>query len=213
MIRFLDPRRVRGDIVAVGDDLSSATLIRAYSGGIFPWPMEGIPLPWFCPRQRAVLFFKDLHVSRSLSHAKRRSLFSFTIDQAFARVIEECAKMPRPEQEGTWIEERVVAAYSELHQLGRAHSAEAWEGSQLVGGIYGVDPGGLFAGESMFYLRPNASKLAMLHLVEHLQSRGLEWMDIQVMTPHMEALGAREIKRERFLDLLAETQKLSLSLF
>jgi len=213
MIHFPDPREIRGDIVAVGDDLSSETLIDAYRRGIFPWPMEGISLPWFCPRKRGVLFFQKLHLSRSLTRARRQSLLRFTIDEAFPSVIAECAAQTRPDQDGTWIDERVLEAYCKLHRDGVTHSVEAWEGSELVGGIYGVDAAGAFAGESMFFRRPNASKLALLHLTEHLQARGLEWMDIQVMTPHMKALGAQIVRREAFLDLLASTQKRGLRLF
>ncbi len=128
-------------------------------------------------------------------------------------VIAECAAQFRPDQDGTWIDGRVIEAYCRLHREGTAHSGEVWEGSELVGGIYGIDSGGAFAAESMFYRRPNASKLALLHLTEHLQGRDLEWMDIQVMTPHMKALGARLMRRELFLELLASTQKRGLRLF
>jgi leucyl/phenylalanyl-tRNA---protein transferase len=193
-----------GDIVAVGGSLHPANLVAAYQRGIFPWPIEGWPLTWFCPRERAVLDFQDLHVPRSLARERRRTSLRFTIDADFAAVVRGCALAARPEQEGTWITRGVYEGYCALHLAGRAHSAEAWEGDKLVGGIYGVDAGGAFAGESMFYLRPNASKLALLRLVEHLAARGLAWLDIQVLTPHMQALGARLIPRDEFLDRLDE---------
>jgi leucyl/phenylalanyl-tRNA--protein transferase len=170
-------------------------------------------LPWFSPHRRAVLFFDEIHISRSLARARRLHDFRLTIDADFSGVIRGCSQAERPGQEGTWIFPEIIEAYEWLHALGHAHSAEAWEGDVLAGGIYGIDMGGAFGGESMFFRRPNASKLALLHLVDHLRARGLEWMDIQVMTPHMEALGAREIPRSEFLDLLKETQARGVALF
>jgi len=202
-----------GDIVAVGGSLHPDNLIAAYRSGIFPWPIEGWPLTWFCPRERAVLDFKDLHVPRRLARERRRTQLGFTIDADFASVVRACALAERPEQEGTWITRGIYDNYTVLHREGRAHSVEAWESDTLVGGIYGVDAGGAFAGESMFYLRPNASKLALLHLVEHLAARGLAWLDIQVMTPHMHTLGAKLIPRDAFLDRLAAALELKLELF
>lgn len=191
-----------GDIIAVGGSLAPVNLVAAYRRGIFPWPIEGWPLTWFCPRERAVLDFKDLHVPRSLARERRRTSLRFTIDSDFAGVVRGCALAQRPEQEGTWITRAIYENYTALHAAGHAHSVEAWEGDELVGGIYGVDAGGAFAGESMFYTRPNASKLALLHLVEHLARRGLTWLDIQVLTPHMLSLGARLVPRDDFLDQL-----------
>ena len=193
-----------GDIVALGGSLHPVNLIAAYRRGIFPWPIEGWPLTWFCPRERAVLDFQDLHVPRSLAREQRRTQLRFTIDADFASVVRGCALAERPEQEGTWITRAIYENYCALHLAGRAHSVEAWDGGgALVGGIYGVDAGGAFAGESMFYLKPNASKLALLRLAEHLSARGLAWLDIQVMTPHMQAFGAKLIGRDEFLDRLA----------
>jgi leucyl/phenylalanyl-tRNA--protein transferase len=213
MSRFPDPRYALDDIVAVGDDLRPETLIDAYRHGIFPWPVDDYPLPWFCPMRRAILEFKSVHVSRSLRAAKRKASWRFSIDEDFAGVIAGCAEAPRPGQDGTWIFPNIIEAYVRLHRLGHAHSAEVWEGKELVGGIYGIDGGGVFAGESMFHRRPNASKLVLLHLIEHLQSRGLDWLDVQVMTPHMKALGARTLSRAKFLDRLAATQARGLKLF
>ncbi len=213
MSRFPDPRYSRSDIVAIGGDLHVETLRDAYRHGIFPWPHEGLPLPWFSPRRRAVMFFDDLHIGRSTRKAAASAPYTFTIDGAFRNVIESCAETPRPDQEGTWIEPMIVDAYVSLHRAGDAHSVEAWEDGALVGGLYGVDSGGVFTGESMFHAGPNASKLALLFLIGHLRERGATWLDCQVMTPHMKAFGAREIARARFLDMLADAQAARLRLF
>jgi leucyl/phenylalanyl-tRNA--protein transferase len=210
---FPDPRHARHDIIAVGDDLSVDTLRDAYRHGIFPWPHEGMPLPWFSPRRRTVIFFDELHVGRSLRKSARKSPFTFTIDRAFGTVIRACAGTPRGEDEGTWIGDDIIDAYSRLHDAGDAHSVEVWEGDELAGGLYGVDSGGAFTGESMFHRSTDASKLALLHVIDHLRDRGATWLDCQVMTPHMLALGAREIPRARFLDLLAEAQQSGRTLF
>lgn len=213
--RFPDPRDATEDgILAFGGDLHPESLILAYGQGIFPWPIQNLPLAWFCPDPRAILEFSDLHIPRSLAQALRRAQehsetrppLRMTIDAAFDHVIRECSKVPRPGQPGTWITPDMLRAYRELHRLGHAHSAEVWLGEKLVGGIYGVDSGGAFAGESMFHLVPNASKFALLHLIEHLKSRGLHWLDIQVMTPHLKALGAKEISRDDFLKKLSQTR-------
>ena len=201
------------DIVAVGGDLEPETLLYAYRRGVFPWPAEGLPLLWYSPRERAILEFDRLHVGRTLARERRRSRLRFSIDEDFAGVIAGCAATPRPGQDGTWITPEIVAAYTRLHDLGVAHSAEAWDGDVLAGGIYGVDVDGVFAAESMFYRRPFASKLALLHLVDHLRARGLGWIDIQVMTPHMEILGATTIARAEFARRLKETRRLGLDLF
>lgn len=210
---FPDPRQARGDIVAFGNDLRVAVLRDAYRHGIFPWPHDDLPMPWFSPRRRAVLIFDEMHVGRSLQKTLRRTPFTFSFDRAFSRVIAACAETPRPDQDGTWIEPAIVEAYSALHEAGDAHSVEVWDGAELVGGVYGVDAGGVFVGESMFYRQPNASKLALLHLVEHLRARGAAWLDCQVLTPHMEALGARLITRARYLDMLEAAQARRLKLF
>jgi leucyl/phenylalanyl-tRNA--protein transferase len=213
MAHFPDPRYAQGDVVAMGEDLRVETLREAYRKGIFPWPHDSMPLPWFSPRRRAVVFLDDLHVGRSLQKAAKRSTLTFTIDRDFRGVIRACAAMPRPEQDGTWILPGIITAYIRLHDAGDAHSIEAWRDGELVGGVYGIDAGGLFTGESMFHLRPNASKLALLFLADHLRARGAKLIDCQVMTPHMRALGAREIARGKFLDLLAEAQAKGVELF
>jgi leucyl/phenylalanyl-tRNA--protein transferase len=213
MSRFPDPRYSRSDIVAVGGDLNVDTLRDAYRHGIFPWPHEGLPLPWFSPRRRAVILFDQLHVGRSTQKAARAAPYTFTIDRAFEEVIRACSSSPRPDQDGTWIMPEIITAYIGLHRAGDAHSVEAWQDGVLAGGLYGIDSGGVFTGESMFHRAPNASKLALLFLIEHVRERGATWLDCQVMTPHMEVLGAREIARARFLDLLADAQASGVRLF
>jgi len=213
LIQFPDPRDAYEDIIVIGGALTAENLLGAYRRGIFPWPIELWPLTWFCPEERAVLQFKDLHLPRSLQRIRKRAPFRFTIDQNFPAVIQHCAQVERKGETGTWITPQMLRAYCELHRLGHAHSVEAWAGDQLVGGLYGVDAGGAFAGESMFYLRPYASKLALLHLIDHLRACGAEWLDVQVMTPHIAALGAKAIPRYEFLDRLAAARARGLRLF
>jgi len=172
-----------------------------------------MPLLWFCPRERAILEFAGLHIPRSLARARRQTSLRCTIDASFAAVIQACANAPRPDQDGTWITKEIIAAYVRLHGLGIAHSAEVWNGERLVGGVYGVAIDGAFAAESMFYRETNASKLALLHLIDHLGSRGLNWIDIQVMTPHLQRLGATVISRNQFLEKLQKTRARGLQLF
>ncbi len=214
LIQFPDARTASPEgIVAIGGDLRPESLMAAYRQGIFPWPVEKLPLLWFSPAERGVLELDDLHLPRSLARARRRTALRFTIDAAFPAVIRGCADTSRPGQHGTWITAAVVAAYIRLHQLGVAHSAEAWNGDRLVGGVYGVDVDGAFAAESMFYHEAYASKLALLHLIDHLRARDLDWLDIQTLTPHMVRLGARAMSREDFLLKLAHTRSRGLALF
>jgi leucyl/phenylalanyl-tRNA--protein transferase len=202
------------DIVAFGTSLTVENIREAYNKGIFPWYTEGVPLPWHCPQARAILEFADLRIPRSLERARRKGEFTFTIDRAFREVIRECSLAYRPGQGGTWITSEFERVYSQAHDAGLAHSVEAWNNSgDLVGGLYGIDAGGVFCGESMFYRKPNASKLALLFIIDHLNARGSTWLDCQVMTPHMRALGAKEVSRKEFLDKLATEQKLRLNLF
>jgi leucyl/phenylalanyl-tRNA---protein transferase len=202
------------DVVSFGTPLTVDNVREAYAKGIFPWFMRGIPLPWHCPENRAIIEFCDLHIPKSLKRARNRNEFTFTVDRAFERVINECSRIPRRHEKGTWITEDFIRVYTELYRECMAHSVEAWsKDGELVGGVYGVDAGGVFCGESMFYKRPNASKLALLHLIDHLISRGSEWLDVQVMTPHIQALGAKEIERDEFLKKLHETQARGLILF
>lgn len=211
---FPDPRSANAEgVVAIGGDLHPDSLLLAYRQGIFPWPVEGLPLLWFSPAERGVLEFARLHVPRSLARARKRTALRFTIDADFAAVIRACADTPRPGQDGTWITPQIVAAYTRLHRMGIAHSVEAWNGAHLVGGIYGVEVDGAFAAESMFYREPYASKLSLLYLVDHLRTRGLDWLDIQVLTPHLARLGARSMPREEFLEKLRQTRARGRHLF
>ncbi len=214
IIQFPDPRTASPEgIVAIGGDLHPESLLAAYRNGIFPWPVEKLPLLWFSPAERGVLEFADLHVPRSLARIRRKTALRFTIDRAFAQVIRACADAPRPRQCGTWITPAVVVAYVRLHRLGVAHSVEAWDGDGLVGGVYGVNVDGAFAAESMYYEQSNASKLALLHLIDYLRAKGLDWIDIQTLTSHMARLGGKLISRDEFLEKLQLTRTRGLSLF
>jgi leucyl/phenylalanyl-tRNA--protein transferase len=202
-----------GDVIAGSDRIWPELLVDAYEHGIFPWPSgENETIPWCSPKKRALLFFAELTIPTSLKKAQKKFVgsgaWTFTRDQAFDEVIGACASQPRPGQAGTWITSQMLAAYSALHRMGRAHSVEVRDvDKKLIGGIYGVDCGGAFSAESMFFREPNASKLALLHLIELLKLKGSEWLDIQQLTPHLEKLGAREIKRVEYLQLLSTSQK------
>lgn len=190
-------------LVAVGGDLSPARLMDAYRRGIFPWYEEGLPILWHSPDPRFVLEPDKLHVGRSLRKALRASPYTLTMDGAFARVVAACAAVQRPDQDGTWITDDMIRAYCELHARGHAHSVEAWLAGELVGGLYGVHVGGLFCGESMFSLHPDASKIAFVHLAGQLARWGFALIDCQVHTDHLARFGAVEWPRARFLDTLA----------
>lgn len=213
LIHFLDPADAFEGLVALGGPLTTTNLLRAYCRGIFPWPINDDILPWYCPDERGLLDFNEVHIPRRLARVRQKSRFHFTIDRAFPQVITHCATVKRKHESTTWITRQMINAYCELHSKGHAHSVEAWEDNELVGGLYGVDACGSFAGESMFSLRSNASKLALLFLIDHLRDRGLDWIDIQMVTPHLEALGAKAVSREEFLEKLKATQKNKLTLF
>jgi leucyl/phenylalanyl-tRNA---protein transferase len=210
-----DPRDELG-LVALDYRLTPERLISAYQHGVFPWP-DGTPfnpIPWVCPPRRAILEFTALHVPKNLRRSQRTlSSIRFTNDSAFELVIRACAAAPRRGQSGTWITPAMIAAYIELYRRGHAHSIEAWDGDALVGGLYGVTAGGIFTGESMFHRITDASKLCILHLVEHLRARGVTWIDIQQLTPHFALLGAHEISREEFLGRLRAEQREARVLF
>lgn len=191
-------------LVGVGADLEPETLLSAYRGGLFPMPLSGPAgrelLGWWSPDPRAILPLDELQVSRSLRRSCRR--FEIRVDSDFQAVIDACAD---PGRDGTWITPAVRRAYVRLHRLGWAHSVEAWDGDgRLAGGLYGVAIGGLFAGESMFHLQRDASKVALVGLVERLGAGGAGLLDVQWATSHLMSLGAVEIERARYLDLLAE---------
>lgn len=198
--RLADPEQSdpRG-IVAVGGDLRAERLIDAYRRGIFPWYEEGLPILWHSPDPRFVLRPTGLKVGRSLRKTIRRGLYRVSLDTAFGRVIRQCAKVPRPGQDGTWITTEMIEAFERLFSLGHAHSVEAWSGNELVGGVYGVAVGAVFCGESMFALAPDASKVAFVALVEQLARWGFELIDCQVYTDHLARFGAVNWPRSQFL--------------
>jgi leucyl/phenylalanyl-tRNA--protein transferase len=189
-------------LVAIGGDLSPERLLLAYSMGIFPWPHEGIPLPWFSPDPRWVIVPSELHVPRRLVRSLRAERYEVRLDTVFGAVIRACAEAPRVGQDGTWITDEMIAAFERLHALGVAHSAEAWRGETLVGGLYGLSLGGCFFGESMFNHVPDASKTALVTLVRQLAAWDFALFDCQTHTPHVERLGARAWDRGRFLRAL-----------
>lgn len=190
-------------LLAVGGELSVQMLLAAYSSGIFPWPIEEFSeIPWFAPAQRAVLFFKDLSISRSMRKLSRNHPYELRFNSAFIEVVRGCAAK-RASQSGTWITEEIIKGYSALHAHGFALSVECFAEDKLVGGLYGVSIGGFFAGESMFHLSSNTSKLCLLYLIEHLAGQGVEWIDCQQSTPLLDSFGARCVPRTEFMKLLA----------
>jgi leucyl/phenylalanyl-tRNA---protein transferase len=185
--------------VALGGDLSVERLLLAYRSGIFPW--SAAPITWWSPDPRAIFEFDDVHVSRSLRKTLRRGVFHTTLNQCFGQVIRACATVPR-HGDDTWISPAIIEAYDRLHRAGWAHSLEVWKGDQLAGGIYGVGIGGFFAGESMFHHVSDASKVAVVALLEYLQSRGYVLFDTQMLTETTRSLGAVEIMRIDYLERL-----------
>jgi len=192
-------------LLAVGGDLTSERLLTAYRSGIFPWYSDGEPILWWSPAPRAVLFPSELHISRSLKKRIRQKPFRITLDQDFPAVIRNCAA-PRSSDSGTWITDEMAEAYIQLFKLGHAHSVECWDGdNNLIGGLYGVLAGQLFCGESMFSSANDASKIALVSLIEDFaDTLKIELIDIQMMTTHLQQMGAREIPRAEYQKLLAE---------
>lgn len=202
------------DVIVWGGELTVSNLINAYRRGIFPWPYDpDKPVPWCSPDPRAILRFADLHISRSLARTLRRQRWRVSINEAFSEVILSCSHIRRRPELGTWIFDNMVAAYERLHAVGCAHSVEVWDGDSLVGGLYGVSVDGLFSGESMFHVQPDASKVALVSLVRHLQAQGGEWVDIQELSPHLKQFGAVQMTRDAYLELLEETRSRKLDLF
>lgn len=193
------PVNVAGEhgLLAVGGDLSSARLLTAYEHGAFPWFMEEDPILWWAPPERAVLPVLEFKVSKSMRNELNRKRYRITLDRAFEEVVRGCQHAPR-DGEGTWITDNIVQAYVNLHDLGLAHSVEAWDGDNLVGGLYGVSLGRMFFGESMFSTATNASKVAFVHLVRWLALKGFGPVDCQIMNPHLASLGATLWTREDF---------------
>ena len=200
---FTDPEKWDDNIIAVGGNLSPGMLLSAYEQGIFPWYNPEDPVIWQSPDPRCIIFSGKLHVSASMRKIINTGVFEITFDRDFAGVIKSCAETKRRGQGGgTWITNDIIEAYTELHRMGWAHSAEAWQDGQLAGGCYGVLLGKAFFGESMFSRKSNASKAAFLSLAEKLFKNGLAFIDCQVPTPHLASLGGEEMSRKDFLELL-----------
>jgi leucyl/phenylalanyl-tRNA--protein transferase len=191
-------------VLAMGGDLEVPSLLLAYSQGIFPWPHDGYPLLWFSPPQRMILEFSDLHIPHRLTRDLKKNIFSFAVDQNFSGVIRNCAEGIKRKERETWITDEVIAAYTELHRQGYAHSFEAYHDEELVGGLYGVSLGAMFCAESMFYLKSGASKAALLYAVNFLKAHGATWLDVQMPSPLLKILGAQEVERSLFLEKLRE---------
>jgi leucyl/phenylalanyl-tRNA--protein transferase len=188
--------------LAIGGDLSTERLVLAYKSGIFPWFEDGDPILWWSPNPRMVLFFDDLVVSRSMRNILNRNMFTVTFNQDFRGVISNCQKIKREGQLGTWITNDMIEAYCKLNELGIAKSVEVWQDDELVGGLYGVDLGTIFCGESMFSKVGNASKVAFIRWTQHLKANNYKLLDCQIYNPHLESLGCREIARDEFIKIL-----------
>jgi leucyl/phenylalanyl-tRNA--protein transferase len=189
-------------IIALGGDLSLERLQLAYQSGIFPWFEDGEPITWWAPNPRMVLFLDELVVTKSMRNILNRNIFTVTFNQNFREVISNCQQVKRAGQNGTWITNDMIEAYCKLHDLGIAKSVEVWQNNTLVGGLYGIDLGHIFCGESMFSKVSNASKVAFITLVRHLQKENYKLLDCQVYNEHLESLGCREIAREDFISIL-----------
>lgn len=192
----------KNGLLAVGGDLSPERLLLAYKSGIFPWYNQGEPIVWYSPDPRMVLFPKNLKISKTMKQIIRKNQFRATFNENFSEVIFNCKNSFREGQGGTWITDEMEQAYINLHQLGAAKSVEVWEGSVLVGGLYGIDLGHVFCGESMFSKVSNASKFAFIYLVQKLEKENYTLIDCQVYNAHLASLGANEISRSEFLTYL-----------
>ena len=191
-------------IIAIGGDLSPERLLLAYQNGIFPWFNEDEPILWWCPPERMVLFFEDLKISKSMRNVLNQNKFKVTFNTSFKEVITNCKVAKRKDQPGTWISNEMLEAYCKLNEMGIAKSVEVWQNDELVGGLYGIDLGTVFCGESMFSNVSNASKVAFIHLSKQLQQANYKLLDCQVYNEHLASLGCVEINREEFLEILNE---------
>ena len=189
-------------ILAVGGDLSPERLLLAYKSGIFPWFNPGEPILWWAPKSRMVLYFDELAVSKSMRNILNKNTFTITFNQNFSEVISNCSSVKREGQQGTWISQEMREAYCKLNELGIAKSVEVWQNNELVGGLYGIDLGSVFCGESMFSKVSNASKVAFISLANQLKNENYKLLDCQVYNEHLDSLGCREIDRDDFMKLL-----------
>jgi leucyl/phenylalanyl-tRNA---protein transferase len=211
------PRRLRLDpeaadeqgLVAVGGDLRPETLIDAYRHGVFPWYNETVPICWWSPDPRAIIPLDAFHVGRRLARTIRSGRFTVTFDRDFASVIRGCSRRT----EGTWITPDMIAAFERLHELGNAHSVEAWRGEELAGGVYGIAIGGFFSAESMFHRVTDGSKVALAGIVDRLRARGFALLDVQMLTEHTTKLGAIEIRRRDYLNRLRNAVDMDVAFF
>lgn len=198
-LEYADPH----GLLAVGGDLEPESLLLAYRSGIFPWPLAEDLLTWFSPPQRAIMFLNQFRIPDRLKRYARKQKFEFALNTCFSQVIQKCAEMKnRGNQQGTWITEDILEAYIAFHQAGYAHSIECFQAGSLVGGLYGVRIGQMFAAESMFFRVSNSSKLCLCLLVQILKQQAIPWFDCQVLTPVTEQFGALELPRDKFLTLL-----------
>ena len=191
-------------LIAIGGDLSTERLLLAYRSGIFPWYSQKEPIAWWSPNPRCVLFPNNLKISKSMQTVLNNGRFRYTSNRAFATVIENCKQINTQKHYGTWINNDIINAYTTLHTLGHAHSAEAWQDGELVGGLYGIRMGNIFFGESMFSKVSNASKFAFIQYVQQLQKEGVVLIDCQQATAHLQSLGATLMERSEFIKTLDE---------
>ncbi|MFJ1474477.1 leucyl/phenylalanyl-tRNA--protein transferase [Capnocytophaga cynodegmi] len=191
-------------IVAYGYDLTPERLLEAYQNGIFPWYNEEEPVLWWSPNPRFVLFPEKLHISKNIKKLLRKNIYQVTYNQSFEEVIRNCASIPRKDQDGTWIHPEMIATYTQLHQLGYAHSVEVWYENQLVGGLYGIKMGNIFCGESMFSRKSNASQVGFITFLQ--QHPEIKLVDCQVYSEYLEKLGAEEVPRTQFLEIIRKNK-------
>ena len=207
-IIFPDPSNANPEgLLAYGGNLEPETIIQAYTQGIFPWYDESSPIMWWSPDPRMVLFPKEMKISNSLKHTLNSRKYKCSFDQSFKEVISQCARVSRAGQKGTWITSEMQKAYLKLHKMGLAHSVETWKNDQLIGGLYGISLGSAFFGESMFHHMPDASKVALYYLNEHIKKWNFDFIDAQTPTSHLKSMGAKEISRDKFLNLLGKSMK------
>lgn len=202
-IKFPPPHLATEEgLLAIGGDLRVERIMAAYHQGVFPWYSDETPIMWWNPDPRFVLYPSRLKISKSMKQVLRQNRFKITFDTAFREVMESCQKSPRSDQDGTWITNELIDAFEKIHELGAAHSVEVWQDGELVGGLYGLSIGRVYFGESMFTRVSNASKAGFITLVQEMSKRGIEMIDCQVYTSHLESLGAESISRDQFLGQL-----------